>query len=172
MQPGLLEKIPNIIVLEGKFDYFTFKYINKLFFDNKYENICFYPGGGASSNFNIIRLNLAWNRNFIILLEGDKAGRDSKKDYEKEFGIEIKDRIFTYSDINKSFNDKSTEDLFETDEKLSITKYYDEKSTKYEKSKFNTAIQNLLVKNEKMQLSDETINRFKEIIDFITEKLE
>ncbi len=33
-QPWLLEAIPNIVITEGKFDYFTFRYFNEIIFNN------------------------------------------------------------------------------------------------------------------------------------------
>ncbi|QYS91087.1 AAA family ATPase [Flavobacterium covae] len=77
--PGHLEEVNNIVILEGKNDYYTFKYINEVILNNKYV-INFYPGNGADRNNQIIATYLAWNRDFIILLDGDKAGEEAKKD--------------------------------------------------------------------------------------------
>jgi len=159
-QPGLLEKIPNIIITEGKNEYFTFKYLNDLYFDCKFSSVNFYPGGGANSNFIIIRLYLAWERPFCILLDSDKAGVKAKKDYEKEFTTAIIDKIYCYSDFDQKLQGLATEDLFSEPEKLLITKVFDPKSTKFEKGKFNTGLQNLLFRKEKVELCKETLSTF------------
>ena len=38
-QPGLLEKVPNIIITEGKNDFYTLCYINEVLLNNKYKKI-------------------------------------------------------------------------------------------------------------------------------------
>lgn len=73
-QPGLLEKVPHIIITEGKNDYYTLRYINEVMLDNKYNNIHLYPGAGCSKNSNVIALYMAWHKDFMILLDGDAAG--------------------------------------------------------------------------------------------------
>jgi hypothetical protein len=50
-QPGLLEKTPNIIITEGKSDYYILRYFNEIFFANRYKKIMLYPGTGCNNNF-------------------------------------------------------------------------------------------------------------------------
>ena len=164
--PGHLEEVNNIVILEGKNDYYSFKYLNEIVFNNKYT-INFYPGNGADRNNQIIATYLAWNRDFIILLDGDKAGEDAKKRYLKEFGPIVENKIITLLDIDKSFK-YPTEDLFTVEEKLAITKIFDPASTEFHKSKFNTALQSIYIEESVFVLSEETQNKFVKIFDVIS----
>ncbi|MEX0812689.1 MAG: AAA family ATPase [Chitinophagales bacterium] len=165
-QPGLLEKIPGIILTEGKFDFYILKYIDQVYLNNKYKHLHFYPGNGADGNDQVIRLYMAWGRDYKILLDGNGGGEKAKKRYKKVFGEVIQNHISTFTDINSDF-DYAIEDLFKTNEKLNITKLFDEKASTFNKSKFNTMIQSLLLQKKKVDISEETIKKFKEIFDYL-----
>lgn len=167
-QPGLLEEVPNIILTEGKNDYYTFRYLNEVILDKKYEQLNFYPGNGADRNNQIIAMYLAWNRSFTILLDGDKAGMDAKRRYIQEFGEVVKPFIFTLADIDEHFT-FPTEHLFSEAERLEITQNFDPKATAFNKSQFNTALQQLLVSEEHKELDSETIARFEKILNFLNQ---
>jgi energy-coupling factor transporter ATP-binding protein EcfA2 len=164
-QPGLLEDIPNIIVTEGKNDYYTFKYFQEVILKDK-SKLFFYPGGGADRNDQVIALYLSWNRDFKILLDGDKAGDKAKTRYVKEFGEEVKSKIFLLKDINFEFQGP-TEHLFSNEDKIKVTQYFDADETKFDKSKFNTAIQNLLISKKEYHFSKETLQNFKQVLEFL-----
>lgn len=164
--PGHLEEVNNIVILEGKNDYYTFKYINEVILNNKYV-INFYPGNGADRNNQIIATYLAWNRDFIILLDGDKAGEEAKKRYLKEFGPIVENKIITLLDIDKGYK-FPTEDLFTVNEKLAITKIFDPASKEFNKSKFNTALQSIYIEESVFELEEETKNKFVKIFDVIS----
>lgn len=161
-QPGLLEKIPEIVITEGKFDYYIFRYVNEIVLNNKFTLLSFYPSNGADSNDQVIRLYLAWCRDFKILLDGDKAGDKAKKRYLKEFDNGLAENVITFQDIDPTFK-YAIEELFTEDEKIAITKKFDDSLTAFEKSKFNTGIQSLFINEEMIALSDETIARFEKI---------
>lgn len=164
--PSNLEEVPNIVLLEGKNDYYTFKYINEVILGNEFETINFYPGNGADRNNQIIATYLAWGRDFTILLDGDKPGDDAKKRYIKEFGVIVEGKIITLRDIDATYN-FATESLFLADELLAIVKTFDPTAVAFEKSKFNTALQNLFIQEQIIELSEETITKFKKIFEFI-----
>lgn len=164
--PSLLEEVPNIVVLEGKFDYYTFKYINEILLNSEFE-LNFYPGNSADRNSHTIALYLAWGRDFLILLDGDKAGEDAKKRYFKEFGTVLTGKLMTLKDIDPTFN-IALEEFFEPEELLGITKTFDNDASSYNKSKFNTAIQNLYIQEQSYPLSEVTINKFRKVFEVLT----
>lgn len=167
-QPGLLEKIPSICITEGKTDFYILNYFNKIITSKNYP-IGFYPGNGANSNFQIVRLYLAWGRKFYILLDGDKPGTEAKQEYIKEFGEVIAENIFTLADINPSFTG-SIETIFSESDKLTITKLFDSTLTEFKKSAFNSKIQEAFVQEEKITISPETAKRFAHILEFLNAK--
>ena len=164
--PSNLEEVPNIILTEGKNDYYTFKYMNEVIFANEYEHIKLYPGNGADRNNQIIATYLAWGRDFTILLDGDKAGEDAKKRYIKEFGVIVEGKIITLKDIDSSFA-YPAEKLFADAEQLAIIKTFDPVATVFDKSKFNTALQSLFIQEQVIEFSETTITKFKKLFEFI-----
>lgn len=165
--PSSLEEVPDIVLTEGKFDYYILKYMNELVLNNEFGEINFYPGNSADRNSQTIALYTAWGRDFIILLDGDKAGEDAKKRYNKEFGVIVDNKIITLKDIDSTFN-CAIEGLFTPDEMLNITKFYDSNAASYDKSKFNTGIQNLYIQEEPFIFSEETKDKFKKILKIIS----
>ena len=99
-QPSRLEPIPNIVILEGKNDWYVLRYFEKIILKRSI-GLNFYPGAGRDKLGEIIRLYLAWGKHFIVLLDGDD-GVKSKGRYVKEFGDFVKDRIFTIKDVLNS----------------------------------------------------------------------
>ena len=164
--PSNLEEVPNIILTEGKNDYYTFKYLNEIIFQNEFQHIKLYPGNGADRNNQIIATYLAWGRDFTILLDGDKAGEDAKKRYIKEFGVIVEGKIITLKDVDPLYN-YATEKLFSEAELLSIVQTFDPLATAFDKSKFNTALQNLFIQEQVVELSDETKTKFRNLFEFI-----
>ena len=163
-QPGLLEKVPNVIITEGKNDYYTLRYINEIILKNKYKKLYLLPGIGCNKNHSIIQLYMGWNKSFMILLDADKAGKNAVKEYVSTFGNIIKQDIKTYEDFVPEIGAVAMEDIFTEAEKLAITQRFDETATKYKKSAFNTAIQTALINKEVVELSEETLNKFDSLL--------
>ena len=170
--PSHLEIALPIIFTEGKTDYYIFKYMMSVICEKKY-NLNFYPGAGVDKYEDPFRLYLAWNKYFVALFDSDTAGLKAKEQYIKKIGCDITDKIFTLEDINPNWKDRTTESLFSEDEKNAIIQscFENYKSEKYDKSKFNTAIQQLYISKEKIDFSPSTLDNFKQIFDFISNKL-
>lgn len=165
------EQTNNIVFFEGKNDYYTFKWIFEicLKLDSSFN---FYPGAGVTKYGNIFREYLAHNRKFIAIFDADKAGISNKNKYINNISQELENNIFTLTDIDKSFNNFTTEKLFTDEEKIGIQKISFPDSEVYDKSKFNTAIQELFIKKDKFNLSKQTVNKFKKIFKFIQDNLQ
>lgn len=59
---------------------------------------------------------------------------------------------------------RAMEDIFREEERLMITKRFNPAATAYNKSAFNTAIQEALIRKERLTLSEETIARFDQLL--------
>jgi hypothetical protein len=169
--PSELENVPNVVMLEGKNDYYTIKYINEKILGQP-DKINLMPGGGAGSLDAPIRLYLAWGRQFIVLLDSDNAGTREKERYEKLFGALVKDRIFLLEDINSSWKKKEMEYLFEVSDQNKILKCIYPGNTSFSKKNFNRALQELYLTDQSLALTARTTSRFKKIIHFCSEKLQ
>lgn len=168
--PSQLESIPNVVMLEGKNDFYTLKYLNDKIFDNKYK-INLAPGSGAGSLDTIIRLYLAWGRDFIVLLDSDKGGELQKKRYQNVFGSLVEDKIFSFEDIDSSWKKRTMESLFTEAEKMKFQKISYPTGSTYNKKHFNRAIQEAYLTDNKITFSKSTRSNFEKIIKFCVEKL-
>lgn len=172
-QPSQLEMVPDIVILEGKYDWNGYKYFNEIILKNE-KIYNFYPGGGKDKLFDIIRLYLSWGRKFVVLLDGDDGIR-SKEKYINEFGEFVKERIFTLKDI---IGEKANLELLikEEDKNIIHDKVHGEGSYKNlpankKKSNLNMAINKLLWDKTEVVISEETKEKFKKIISFIESKI-
>lgn len=169
--PSKLELVPNIVFTEGKNDYYTFKYIYEVVLKKKGLN--FYPGAGKDKYDGIFRLYIAWNRKFLAIFDADDGGKKAKKRYENDIGPDAEDIIFCLDNINSSWKDLETENLFTESEKIKIIqKVFPEhkKEDGSSKSKFNTAIQQFYIDKEKFEFNKVTIEKFEKIFNFISDK--
>lgn len=168
-QPGLLEKVPKIVIVEGKFDFSTFNYFLDVVLKRARHKFSFYPGQGATKLDLPISLYESWSREYIAILDSDKEGKGQKARYIKE--ISTSEKIFTLEDIDSKFSNISTEDLFTENEKLQISKVFNSSLNTYNKSAFNTGIQ-MLAAEKKVPgyLTKSTVEKIEKIINFIDNK--
>lgn len=166
--PSKLENIPNVVMVEGKNDFYTLKFFQEKVLESNFLNLL--PGTGSGNLDTVIRLYIAWGKQFIILLDSDKEGIKQKSRYEELFGNLIKNKIFILNDINGDWN-KALESLIEKEDLINIQQAVYPSATKYNKTHLNRAIQELYLTEKIPVLSDNTINRFKELIEFCEEKL-
>ncbi|MFA6459321.1 MAG: AAA family ATPase [Candidatus Paceibacterota bacterium] len=168
-QPGLLEMIPNIVITEGKFDYFTFRYFKEVIGSDTEFNFNFYPGHGASNLDLPIALYESWGKKYVALLDSDKEGRDQKARYIKE--LSDNSHILTLEDAVATLKNLSLEKVFTDSERLEISKEFNSSLTKYNKGAFNTGIQTLLTqKCVPDYISKETKATMAKIFDFLKTK--
>ncbi len=171
-KPSAVEPIPDIVILEGKYDWYGYKYFSEVILKNKYK-FNLYPGGGKDKLYEIIRIYLSWGRKFIVLLDGD--GVSTQKNYITEFGDIVKDKIFTIKDITGT--DADFESLIENSDKIIIHDEvygkgtYSKLQIKKQKTNLNSAINKLLLDKKNVKISKITENNFVNVFKFIKSKL-
>ena len=172
--PSYLEMTTPLVFTEGKNDYYTFKYIAETIFNNQYE-LKFYPGAGVDKYDNIFRRETALGKHFVAIFDADNQGIRALKNYNKNIGVDVKDKIFTLQNINAKWDEFKTEDLFSSEpEKIRIIQvaYPDHNREEgFVKSKFNTAIQELYINKRKINLNKQTRKNFKQVLNFMNNKL-
>lgn len=162
-KPSSVEPIPSICILEGKTDWYTFKYFQEIILKDKKE-YNFYPGAGVTKLWDIIRIYLSWGKEFLIIIDSDPAGEDAKSTYIEEFGNFIEDRIFTLNDILKISG--TTEEIISNDDKKVIcNEVFGESLIK--KKILNQAINKLLAEKRSVKISKQTKDNFKKLFKFI-----
>lgn len=170
-RPSDLEKVPNCVILEGKNDFYTLKYFNEVIFGNG-KDLALMPGLSSTALDSLISMYLGWGKNFIILLDSDKAGQEQKQRYLENFGDLLLTKIYTLSDIDTSWPKKPIEKLFDPDEALSFQKTAFPNINTFRKDKFNKTIQEKLVLGEEFDFSDDTRNKFEKLLKYLKERLE
>ena len=109
------------------------------------------------------------------MFDSDRGGKKARKRYIDDIGPDIQSRIFIFEDTNKGWKNIETEDLFTEAETIRAIQscFKDHKKEDgYKKSKFNTAIQDLYIHNEKFKFNKTTIEKFNKIFKFLKNKLE
>ncbi len=168
--PSDLEKVPNCVFLEGKNDYYTLAYFNEVIFNNIYE-LHLSPSMGSSNLDALISLYIGWGKEFIILLDSDKAGSNQKDRYFDKFGIIVEQRIYTLQDIDPTWVNKGFEKLFEDSEALIFQQTCYPDSTEYNKTHFNRTIQESLINKKAFKFLPQTKDNFEKILSFLTDKI-
>ena len=175
-KPSKVDVVEDVVITEGKYDWYTFKYVNEVMFNNKYK-LNFYPGKGATSNDGIIRLYLARGANFILILDSDPEGVESQRVITEEFGKYVKDKIVTYDD---ALNLKVvTEELFSEADMQKICDTAFGKGTfdkckddpKALKSRLNYSILTNLNLDTKVELEKDTVKTFEKVFEFLIERI-
>tara|TARA_R110002073_G_scaffold72537_1_gene177055 strand:- start:14515 stop:16314 length:1800 start_codon:yes stop_codon:yes gene_type:complete len=169
-KPSNLELVPKVIITEGKNDFYTFSYYQKIIKEYKLP-LVFIPGTSSNNLENLISLYLGWGTSFIVLLDSDDAGKNSKLRYIELFGNYIEDLVITYDEIDKSWDKFETEKLFSSNDQLTLQKLNYPADKKFNKKNFNRSIQEVYVTNTKVKLDSETLENFNKVIKFLKIKL-
>lgn len=168
-RPSRLEMVPKILVVEGKNDYYTLRYMIEVVMKQELE-FSLYPGNGARGNLQVISLYIAWAKDFLVCLDADDAGENAKEYYVEKLGKIVDDKIFTLKDVSAGWASKSTEALFTDREKMMVVNSLYPRQQRYSKEKFNIAVQNLLYKKQQLAFNQTTIDRFVKIQEFFNSK--
>lgn len=83
------------IIVEGRSDYYILRYAANLL--NR-RDLPILPGLGAGTLSALVSLHIGWNLKCFFLLDGDREGRESKKQFVTEYGI-APDRIGMINEI-------------------------------------------------------------------------
>ena len=169
-QPSQLEHVPSVIMVEGKSDFYLLKYFSEVILPHKTKRY-FLPGTGASSLERPIQLYLAWGRKFVVLLDADTEGQKQNKRYSELFGKLCESRIYTLGSANMNWGGYGIEKLIHQGDKLIIQQAAYPDTTKYNKTHFQRALQEVLMLNIKLNLSEESLNNINILLDFLDQKL-
>lgn len=169
-KPSQLEMVADVVMVEGKNDFYTLAYMHELAINGKANGIQIVPGNGAGSLDSVIRLYVGWAKNFVVLLDSDKEGEKQKQRYLDTFGPILDGRLYTLGDLCPELKGKGMEEAFEKkdrDDMVAAT-YPNEP---YSKARFNRSIQECLVTKRFLTMSPTTSQRFKDIFSRLSDVL-
>jgi predicted ATP-dependent endonuclease of OLD family len=164
--PSNLDIVPNAILVEGKTDFYAYKYFFNILLDIELSFFII-PCTSASNMQTIISLYLGWGKNFLVILDSDKEGIKQRERYLDLFGESLSSKIISYEEISSEWKKYAIEKLISEEDRLKIQQECYPETSKYDKKNFNRSIQELLIKKTKVTLSEFSTNNFKEIFDFI-----
>lgn len=153
-QPSRLELVPDLVMVEGKTDFYLLKYFNDVLGIG--DPLHMTPGRGAGTLDTLIRLYLGWGRNFVVLLDADSEGDRQKARYEETYGPLLEGRIFTLEDIDARYAKKELEDLLNRNDQLAIQQRAYPDATSFNKKQFSRAVQELLVSRDSIEVGVRT----------------
>ncbi|WNZ48955.1 AAA family ATPase [Leptolyngbya boryana CZ1] len=169
-RPSNLEAAADVVMVEGKNDFYTLSYFQEVILKNK-KRINLLPGSGSGTLDPVIRLYYAWGRKFIVLLDSDAEGKKQKTRYQNLFNGIIRNRLFEFEDINTSWPNYAMEKLFDPKDLLKIQRLAFPDTEKFSKKLFNTAIQENLINKTYVPLESRTIENFQEVLSFLSDSL-
>ncbi|WP_316784181.1 ATP-dependent nuclease [Pedobacter frigiditerrae] len=164
--PSNLENVPNCVFLEGKNDYYTLKYFKDVILKLDLD-LNMAPSTSSSNMDTLISLYLGWGKEFLVLLDSDKEGHNQLKRYVDSFGISVEGRIFTLENIDANWKKIALEKIFRQEELLAFQTLIYPDTTEFNKTHFNRAIQECLIKKTEFDFSQETRNNFNTLLNFL-----
>lgn len=171
-QPSRLDNLPDIVLLEGKNDYYCLSFLQRVSGDSCIR-LNLMPGTGSGTLSTAIQLYIAWGRPFVILLDDDEEGRLQKDRYHELFGSILEDKCFTLGDISEKLQNGEIESIFtRTDDAMNIQKHLYPNEEKLKKKVFDRAVQECLLLNSIPPVSDECKGIYSEITRFLSNKLD
>lgn len=170
-QPSKLELVPKAILVEGKNDYYTLRlYQQQEECPSELKDIALIPGNGASGLDPLIKLYTGWGASFQILLDSDKAGKDAKKRYEKEFGFLVENKVSTLGDLVTGFS-RSMEAMFSATDQVEILKSAGQDESALTKALLNRCIQETCARSIQIHFEQKSLDQFKACLAGLAAKL-
>jgi predicted ATPase len=163
-RPSLLEPVPDVVLVEGKSDYYLLRYVIDVM--GVEADVHLVPGTGAGSLAPLIQLHIGWGKDFLVLLDGDVEGLKQRARYEKEFGPIVSDRFAMLPEICGEETVKEVEDLLEPADKATMidTIFDATTNTPRPKKALNHAVIELYARREKVALEPASIDRFETLL--------
>jgi hypothetical protein len=168
--PSKLEMVPEIVMVEGKSDYYLLRYAAEVL--KLGPHLALLPGGGAGTLDTPIQLYVAWGRAFVILLDSDKAGKAQVARYEKKFGPLVAQRLISLAEAAAAPEVKAIESLLSEEDKLAIQNVIDEDATTFDKKRFALGVQHALGARTPIQLSDEGQQVLRSVLSALKTRLQ
>lgn len=168
--PSPVEFPNNVVLVEGKTDFFTLKY----FLDNAVVTaggVNIFPGGGAGSLDPLISMLSGWGKNFLILLDSDIAGNQQKDRYIKKFETLVSGRVFSFGDIFGGSGQRIESMICEEDKEGLRAEFFSQEKV-LSKGHLHLVMQELIAASKAFTFRQGTVNNFQTIFNFLRTKLD
>ena len=164
-QPSSLENVPNVVMVEGKNDSYALKYFHRSV-GGLLGEMHLLPGGGAGSLGDVIRitsLGVASSSSYSTLM---RPGRKPSK-ATKRSSVRSSETGYSSLDHRPKWKKTGMEFLVEEQDRLAIQNTAYPAATKFNKTHFNRALQELFLTKRKVPLSQTTQANFLKVLTFL-----
>ena len=170
-RPSTLEPVPNVVLVEGKSDFFLLRYMAEVLGIN--STVRTVPGTGAGSMDSVIQLHIGWGKSFLILLDGDTEGVTQRTRYERKFGSLIHKRCVLLPDICGEPNVKEAEGLLSDADKAQLISaiYAPGIQQPTAKKALRQAVIELYARKQTVTVEASTIERFERLFNDLGQRL-
>ncbi len=152
--PSRLDLVRKSILFEGKGDYLIIEYVRSILLESSGE-FAVVPTRGATGVYELVGLFIGWGVPFLVCLDDDSAGRNTRKELREKWGLSDK-VAFTIGDVDKTMSGKSLNDILSKEDISMISEHFSIKTTP-SKSQVHLYFSEMLAKREKVALSKEVI---------------
>lgn len=168
-RPSILEPVPEVVLVEGKSDFFLFRYAQDVL--GLGAKLRLVPGSGAGSLSTLIRLYIGWGKSFVVLLDGDEEGSKQRKRYEESFGPTITGRCLMLPDVVDDNEILEVEDLLAASDRESIIDaiFTSKEGRPKEKKALQQAVIELYARREKVTISSRSQKRISSALEKLGE---
>ena len=167
-RPGPLEFRRDAILVEGKNDYYTLRYLAHLLGE---DDPCVIPGMSAGALDPVVSIYVGWGWPFLVLHDGDKEGYIQHERLKAKFEMVSPEQFTLLPDVIGDNKVKAFESLFTAGDRLAIQRAAGRSADKFDKKHFNQSVQELLAREQVVVISDETKGRFKQLFHGLRERL-
>jgi predicted ATP-dependent endonuclease of OLD family len=172
-RPSNLEPVQNAVLVEGKSDFYLLRYAHEILGIGA-NCPALVPGAGAGTLAPIISLYIGWAKPFLVLLDGDKEGRDQLGRYQTIFEPALRGRYATLPDICNDSRALEAESLLsDIDRRLIVERVFPDRTTRPSAKKaVSKAVMELYAANESITLEDDTVKRLELLMKTLCERLD
>lgn len=156
VKPSNIDLQSECVVVEGKSDYHILSYVRRLYLKS---SVAIVPALGASTMKPVIAILRGWASRYLILLDGDAAGKAAQKEYRSIFDLDrevvlLSDFVERGHEIEDLF---SNDDIIRIQEELSLPR-------KPNKKTLSRLFQEANAAGTRLPLTRETISRLKQVL--------
>lgn len=170
-QPSKLELVPEVVMTEGKSDYYVLRYAQEVLLASSSRGaLHFLPGTGSGSLDLPIQLYSAWARNFLVLLDSDVSGKGARDRYLQKFGSALEGRVTTLGD--EVVEAKALESLFSPKDRLTLEKLVSPEQKQSTKKGFARGVEHALATRTVIELDDRTRKNLGDLLDGLRSRME
>ena len=165
---GGLDISDPVVILEGKYDYYPFRYLLKEI--GREDEMKIIPAVGAGGLSALIGILRGWNVRFLLVLDDDDAGRKEKVKYRNTLMLG-ENQVCTLDELHPDLKGKEFEGIFQDDLREACVNLGFSSSKKVKKQQFYTYFQTIIANPDAAEPIPDTLEIFGDFVSEIKARL-